>query len=211
MASRPLLVALGAGATALIAAALNLSVPESQRSEGVRLDVYADPVHGIALPTVCYGDTGPDVQFGDARRTIDECVRLLLTRHEARARKILTCLREESQWQVTPGVLAMLISLDDNTGKGCSNSIVRDLNEGKPREQACRRLTTQVATWQPAKRVNGKAVPDWSRPPLTGPTGWTLVRPAFDGKRVALNCRDPINNCRGLVLRREREQAICLS
>lgn len=223
-------VVLGIGAAALaglLGVVVNTTVPESVHSEGIVLDVYADPVHGWDVPTVCAGDTGPEIQRGQPRRTMDECLRMLRERHEARFYRVLNCIAVERRATVTPGAVAALVLIDDNTGKGCDNSILRDLNAGVPPEQFCRRITEQVATWQPVKRVveqirvqtkdggvryvaQYRVVPDWDVPAITAPTGWTLIRKSFKGQRVPVNCRDPLNNCRGIVLRREREQRICL-
>lgn len=216
-----------AAVTALTAAVLTLTVPAAQREEGIVNDVYADPVHGWAVPTVCSGDTGPHVQRGQPRRTDAECFRLLAERHEVLVRRILACIAEERRATVDIGPVAALVMLGDNTGNPCDNSIMRDLNAGVPAAQFCRRFTEQVATWQPLKREqvqvpvrqpDGTTKLEWKfrvvadGPRVTGPVGWVLVRKTFPwaAKPVPVSCRDPLANCRGIVLRREREQRMCL-
>jgi GH24 family phage-related lysozyme (muramidase) len=133
-ASQKVVTGITAGAlAALIAAVTAISVPHSQDTEGLRLDVYADPVHGWALPTVCYGDTGPDIQRGQPRRSIEECVERLLTRHQDLVVRLVSeCIAVERREDLIDeaGFLAMLVSISDNTGfaSGCTSSFVRDYN-----------------------------------------------------------------------------------
>ncbi|HEY5850872.1 MAG TPA: lysozyme [Lysobacter sp.] len=63
--------AVGAGVG--LAAVLALAAPLIAKWEGLKYDVYIDPV---GIPTVCYGHTGPEVKVGQ-RYTAAQCDALL--------------------------------------------------------------------------------------------------------------------------------------
>lgn len=67
--SKGKVIAGGAG----LAAVLALAAPLIARWEGLKYDVYLDPV---GIPTVCYGHTGPEVKMGQ-RYTKAQCDALL--------------------------------------------------------------------------------------------------------------------------------------
>jgi lysozyme len=53
-----------------VAAGITGAVPFIKPHEGERRAVYDD---ALGNPTVCFGHTGPDVQFGQAKRSAQDC------------------------------------------------------------------------------------------------------------------------------------------
>jgi len=90
--------------------------------EGISLDVYDD---GLGIPTVCFGQTGKAVKFGQAPRELDGCSEALLARIEvgiAHLDKNIGAIRTPAGPitfnQLTAGEQEAFLSLYDNVGDG---------------------------------------------------------------------------------------------
>lgn len=90
--------------------------------EGISLEVYDD---GLGIPTVCFGQTGKAVKFGQAPRELDGCSEALLARIEvaiAHLDKNIGAIRAPTGpitfSQLTAGEQEAFLSLYDNVGDG---------------------------------------------------------------------------------------------
>lgn len=90
--------------------------------EGISLDVYDD---GLGIPTVCFGQTGKAVKFGQPPRVLDECSEALLARIEVgiahldtKIGPIRTPAGPITFNQLTAGEQEAFLSLYDNVGDG---------------------------------------------------------------------------------------------
>ena len=90
--------------------------------EGISLEVYDD---GLGIPTVCFGQTGKAVKFGQAPRDLDGCSEGLLARIEASIAhmdknigSIRTPAGPITFTQLTPGEQEAFLSIYDNVGDG---------------------------------------------------------------------------------------------
>ena len=125
----------GAGVTlAVLVAVLGwFVVPE----EGIVLETYPDPVHGVALPTACIGETGPHIRMGQ-KFTLGECMEMLRARHERLIVAVGRCVRVP----VTTHEAVAILSMSDNLGVGaiCGSTMVRQINAGAPASTWCEQI-----------------------------------------------------------------------
>lgn len=103
--------------------------------EGVVPYTYADP---IGIPTVCAGETGPHVKFGQ-RYTVEQCIQMLDKRLQLEWNKFSRCIDRP----LTPNQAVALLSWEYNVGASaaCKSTLVRMLNAGKPASQWCAQLS----------------------------------------------------------------------
>lgn len=176
--------------TALVAALLGgFTVGE----EGLVLPSYADPVWGWDVPTACAGDTGPHIKRG-MTFTVEQCLEMLNARHV----KTWNALAPHITGEITLGGALALTSLADNVGVSAvrSSTMVRQINQGVPESIWCRQFTEAYARYTPIDLPIGNG-----ENAIVAPIGWVVAR--------GRSCRES-RNCRGIVPRREREQAMCM-
>jgi GH24 family phage-related lysozyme (muramidase) len=170
--------------------------------------VYKDPLLGWRVPTACWGDTGAHIRRG-MNFTLDECMKMLTDRDRELADRVLTCLGDGVR--LTPFQAIALFSLADNNGVRpvCTSTMVKLLRAGEPPIVWCSQFTEARSRFVPiqfplAKDAKGNVLPMAQQPNAVSVPlhGWMVV-----GGR---SCRDARAGCRGIVLRREREQAMCL-
>lgn len=148
---------------AAVLAAAALAVPGIAIHEGYVPVGYPDPGVGVALPTACYGHTGPGVVIGQ-RYSEEQCASWLAQDAVAHGLDIAACLPEELPTQTR----AAFTSFGFNVGsaKFCASTLARKARAGDLRG-ACDELRR-----------------------------WTFA----GGRQLP-----------GLIRRRERERALCLS
>lgn len=98
--------------------------------EGLRQTAYPDPATGGKPWTICYGHT-EGVLPGD-RKSLDECKALLLSDLTAYSQGILGC----TSVPLPDERFVALTSFAFNVGvqAACKSSVVRLINQGKPRQ-----------------------------------------------------------------------------
>lgn len=111
--------------------------------EGMVPNTYADPV-GIA--TICYGHTGPDVEWGDTR-TAEQCEELKQADMQAALGSVLRCTGPNLQNHE----YAALVSFTYNVGGTafCTSTMAQQINSGAPASVWC----AQLDRWVYAKGI----------------------------------------------------------
>lgn len=114
-----------AGLTGAMAIALALAVTALKPDEGKVNVSYLDIA---AIPTSCYGHTGPEVRVGE-RKTDAECEQLLNTDAEKHLRGVLACTPALAE---RPQQLAAATRLAFNIGVSayCGSTVARKFNTG---------------------------------------------------------------------------------
>ena len=104
---------------------------------------YADPV---GIPTICYGHTGPDVQWGDTR-TEEQCEALKQSDMQSALGGVLSCTGP----QLADHEYAALVSFTFNVGTTayCNSTMARQINAGAPATVWC----SQLDRWVYAKGI----------------------------------------------------------
>lgn len=112
--------------------------------EGRRNTVYLDIV---GVPTVCYGQTGPDIQPGQ-RYTDAECEAMLQRALPEYYGHVKRCIVDRAPWPLSVNEQAALLSFAYNTGEGgvCGSGVQRAALRGD-RVEMCR----QMGRWVYAK------------------------------------------------------------
>ena len=107
-----------------LAMAISACVPMGLYVEGVVPHTYADPA---GIPTICIGETGPHVKWGQTA-TIPECIARYQKRLAIRWNQISGCIYQN----LTVYQAASVLSFADNVGprKFCTSTLVRLLNVG---------------------------------------------------------------------------------
>lgn len=179
---------------ALVAALLGGAGGFTAGEEDIVFQSYADPVWGWAVPTACAGDTGQDIRR-DMTFTLEECLAKLDARHV----KTWNALAPSIVGEITLGGALALTSLADNVGVGAvkGSTMVKLINAGADESVWCRQFTEAKARYTPIEMPLG----DGKQNSVLAPIGWVVA-----GGR---SCRES-RACRGIVGRREREQAMCL-
>ncbi len=120
-----------------------LATPCAAYYEGMIPHTYADPV---AIPTACYGHTGPDVQPGNTY-TADDCNRLLTGDLGSALRDVDRCIAID----VSPPQAAALVSFTFNVGGQalCGSTLALLANEGTPATVWC----AQMLRWTHATKL----------------------------------------------------------
>lgn len=162
----------------VLAIALGASV-----KEGISLVVYDD---GLGIPTTCFGQTGRDVQFGQAPRSIDGCSEQLLARTQAsidhldrRIGFISTPGGNVTFKQLTAGEQQAYVSIYDNVGDGRYGT-----KDGLFAQKKADRVSRIVQHLRAGNRQAAcKSILDWTQP------AWMP----------------------GIKIRRENENKLCLS
>jgi len=122
---------------------LGLSGPVIGYYEGMVPHTYADPV---GIPTICYGHTGPDVEWGDTR-TAEQCEALKQSDMQAALGGVLRCTGPE----LADHEYAALVSFTYNVGTTayCNSTMARQINAGAPATVWC----SQLDRWVYAKGI----------------------------------------------------------
>lgn len=105
--------------------------------EGLRLRAYYDPV---AIPTTCYGHTGPEVRVGD-NYTLEQCQQLLESDLATAYVGVKTCIKAP----LKDYEAAALVSFTYNVGVTamCRSTLARKANAGDM-PGACKELDRWV-------------------------------------------------------------------
>ncbi|MCK2122140.1 hypothetical protein [Pseudomonas sp. PNPG3] len=148
----------GVGALVLVIA-LGASV-----KEGISLVVYDD---GLGIPTTCFGQTGRDVQFGQAPRDLDGCSAQLLERTQAsidhldrRIGAIKTSAGAITFKQLTAGEQRAFVSVYDNVGDGRYG-----IKDGLFAQKKADRVSHIVRNLRAGDRLAAcKSILDWVNP-----------------------------------------------
>jgi lysozyme len=111
-----------------------LASPLVAYHEGVIPYTYADP---IGIPTVCAGETGPHVQFGQ-RYTVAECMAMLDKRLVLEWGKVERCITRELEPHQAVAILSWSYNVGD--GAACKSTLIRMVNAGAPASQWCAQL-----------------------------------------------------------------------
>lgn len=131
-ASKPITVA--------IASALTLAVatPFVAKWEGLETRTYRDIV---GIPTVCYGQTGPNIRMG-MQFTAKECRAMLDASLLQFAQHLDRCVATP----LTPYQGAAVLELGYNVGVAavCRSTLVRMIKEGRPATEWCYQLRRWV-------------------------------------------------------------------
>lgn len=125
-------------AAGALAAILAVAAPIIAYHEGYVPNTYADP---IGIPTVCFGHTGPDVEWGQ-EYTRAQCDALLTGDTLKTVAGLDTCIRVDLQ----PNEWAALTSLAYNVGYRavCRSTIVRMIHAGTPAAQWCQQFSRWI-------------------------------------------------------------------
>lgn len=123
----------------VVASALSIILPVTAHFEGLRYRAYADPAHGWAVPTICYGHTN-GVKRGDVA-TQAQCDAWLREDMEAAMADVASVILVE----LSPNELAAYGDFVFNVGlpKFRSSTMLRKLNAGD-RLGACAELSRWV-------------------------------------------------------------------
>ena len=116
------------------AAVLLIATPLVVRWEGVKTETYLDP---IGIPTVCIGQTGPNIRLGQ-RFSEQECFRMLDVELRQKAAQLDRCI----QTPLYPHEAAAVLDLAYNVGVSavCRSTMVRQINAGAPASVWCSQL-----------------------------------------------------------------------
>lgn len=146
--------------------------------EGISLTVYDD---GLGIPTTCFGQTGKDVQFGQAPRSLDECSAQLLARTQVsidhldkRIGAIKTPAGSITFKQLTESEQYAYVSIYDNVGDGRYG-----VKDGLFAQKKADRVSRIVQHLRAGDRFAAcKSILDWTQP------AWM---PGIKTRRVAEN------------------------
>lgn len=127
----------GIGGIALAAIAAAFVLPH----EGLRTQTYADP---IGIPTVCAGETGPHVQYGQSY-TVEQCMAMLDTRLQAMWAQVEQCIERPLETHQAMAVLSWTYNV--GVGAACRSTLMKMLNRGEPPSVWC----GQLSRWTYAK------------------------------------------------------------
>lgn len=132
----------GIGAAAVAA----LAVSFVTLHEGIVTRTYADPV---GIPTVCAGETGPHVRYGQTY-TVSQCMAMLDKRLQSTWRGVERCISVTLE----PHQAMAILSFAYNVGitAACRSTLIALLNRGEPAAVWC----AQLSRWIYA---NGRKLP----------------------------------------------------
>lgn len=151
------------------ASALVLAIAlAASAKEGISLVVYDD---GLGIPTVCFGQTGRDIKFGQAPRELDECSKGLLERiatginHlDTKIGAIATPAGPVTFKELTAGEQKAFMSIYDNVGDGRYG--VKDGFFAQKKENRVSRMVSRMRAGD--RHGACMAILDWTNPKWRG-------------------------------------------